>query len=187
MPSLHQPFIHWPKRSKALRIIVVEDNLSVAKGLRYFLEDAGHAVDLFHDGAEALEFLKDDAADMLVIQRVYRGRNRKVRLAGTGRSDAKNDGRIVDGIDVFALPEGLGANNPPAADRDAAPQEQRDRFPGVGAIPDEIAGRDHGQAGFRVEQGRKRVEIGVSAPEQHQRAVGCFGQLSRSLTARPPC
>lgn len=50
-----------------MRIIVVEDNLSVARGLRYFLEDAGHAVDLFNDGAEALEVLKDDAADMVVL------------------------------------------------------------------------------------------------------------------------
>ncbi|MEL6958668.1 MAG: response regulator transcription factor [Pseudomonadota bacterium] len=50
-----------------MRIVVVEDNISVAKGLRYYLEDAGHAVDLFHDGAEADAFLKGDNADIVVL------------------------------------------------------------------------------------------------------------------------
>lgn len=50
-----------------MRIIVVEDNISVAKGLRYYLEDAGHAVDLFHDGHEAAAFLHDDNGDIVVL------------------------------------------------------------------------------------------------------------------------
>ncbi len=50
-----------------MRIVVVEDNLSVAKGIRYHLQDAGHAVDLFHNGAEAAAFLSSDTADMVVL------------------------------------------------------------------------------------------------------------------------
>ncbi len=50
-----------------MRILVIEDNISVAKGLRYYLQDAGHAVDLLHDGAEAEAFLRDDAADIVVL------------------------------------------------------------------------------------------------------------------------
>lgn len=50
-----------------MRIVVVEDNISVAKGLRYYLQDAGHAVDLLHDGAEAAAFLEEDNADMVVL------------------------------------------------------------------------------------------------------------------------
>ncbi|MEL6550313.1 MAG: response regulator transcription factor [Pseudomonadota bacterium] len=50
-----------------MRIVVVEDNISVAKGLRYALEDAGHSVDLFHDGGDAEHFLKSDDADMVVL------------------------------------------------------------------------------------------------------------------------
>jgi len=50
-----------------LRIVVVEDNLSIAKGIRYHLEDAGHAVDLLHDGGEAAAFLHDDDADIIVL------------------------------------------------------------------------------------------------------------------------
>lgn len=50
-----------------MRIVVVEDNLSIAKGIRYHLEDAGHAVDLLHDGDEAAAFLRDDDADIIVL------------------------------------------------------------------------------------------------------------------------
>lgn len=50
-----------------MRIVVVEDNISMAKGLRYYLQDAGHAVDLLHDGAEASAFLRDEPADIIVL------------------------------------------------------------------------------------------------------------------------
>lgn len=50
-----------------MRIVLVEDNIAVAKGLRYHLEDAGHAVDVLHDGAEASQFLRDDGADIVVL------------------------------------------------------------------------------------------------------------------------
>lgn len=50
-----------------MRIVVVEDNISVAKGIMYHLQDAGHAVDLLHDGSEAAVFLRDDNADIAVL------------------------------------------------------------------------------------------------------------------------
>ena len=50
-----------------MRIVVVEDNISVAKGIRYYLEDEGHAVDLLFDGGEAAAFLKTDDADIAVL------------------------------------------------------------------------------------------------------------------------
>lgn len=50
-----------------MRIVVVEDNMSVAKGIRYYLQDVGHAVDMLHDGAAADTFLRDDAADLVVL------------------------------------------------------------------------------------------------------------------------
>ncbi len=46
---------------------MVEDNIAVAKGVAYRLRDEGHAVDLLHDGAEALEFLRDEAADLIIL------------------------------------------------------------------------------------------------------------------------
>lgn len=55
------------ERGARVRIVVVEDNQSIAKGIRYHLQDAGHAVDLFHDGAEAAAFLVDDRSDIVII------------------------------------------------------------------------------------------------------------------------
>ncbi|WP_299412227.1 response regulator transcription factor [uncultured Sulfitobacter sp.] len=50
-----------------MRITLVEDNISLAKGITYRLEDAGHAVDALHDGAQAQEFLRDDGADLVIL------------------------------------------------------------------------------------------------------------------------
>ncbi|WP_320414778.1 response regulator transcription factor [Palleronia sp. THAF1] len=50
-----------------MRIVVVEDDISVAKGIGYYLQDAGHTVDLLHEGAEADAFLAHDDADIVVM------------------------------------------------------------------------------------------------------------------------
>ncbi len=50
-----------------MRIVVVEDNISVAKGICYHLQDLGHAVDVLHDGGEADAFLRHDNADLVVL------------------------------------------------------------------------------------------------------------------------
>lgn len=51
----------------AMRITLVEDNISLAKGICYRLEDAGHAVDLLHDGLEAQSYLAGDGADLVIL------------------------------------------------------------------------------------------------------------------------
>ena len=95
-----------------MRIVLVEDNISVAKGLRYHLEDAGHAVDVLHDGAEADAFLQDDGADIVVLdinlpnmdgltvlrQMRHRGDMRPVLML-TARSDLQDK---VQGLDAGA-------------------------------------------------------------------------------------
>lgn len=40
-------------RYSCMRIVIVEDNESVAKGIAYVLRDAGHALDMIHDGLQA--------------------------------------------------------------------------------------------------------------------------------------
>lgn len=50
-----------------MRIAIIEDNESVAKGIGFVLTDEGHAVDLVHDGAEADGFLCDDGADLIIL------------------------------------------------------------------------------------------------------------------------
>lgn len=50
-----------------MRILVVEDNISVAKGIRYYLQDTGHAVDMLHNGAEADMVIRDEDVDIVVL------------------------------------------------------------------------------------------------------------------------
>lgn len=50
-----------------MRIILVEDNLSLAKGIENALKDQGHAVDHLEDGLAADGFLAHHSADVAVI------------------------------------------------------------------------------------------------------------------------
>ncbi|MEL7081937.1 MAG: response regulator transcription factor, partial [Pseudomonadota bacterium] len=73
-----------------MRIVVVEDNENVAKGIAYRLRDIGYAVDLLHDGNAADEFLAGDGADLAVIDINLPGLDglslvRKMRARGDGR------------------------------------------------------------------------------------------------------
>lgn len=50
-----------------MRFAVVEDNETLANGIAHQLRDQGHAVDVLNDGAEALDFLRQDSADILIL------------------------------------------------------------------------------------------------------------------------
>jgi len=50
-----------------MRIALVEDNSSLAKGISYRLEDSGHAVDVLIDGNDAEAFLKTESADLIIL------------------------------------------------------------------------------------------------------------------------
>lgn len=50
-----------------MRIVIVEDNVSLAKGIAYRLRDEGHSVDVLHDGDEADLFLRQEASDLLIL------------------------------------------------------------------------------------------------------------------------
>lgn len=50
-----------------MRITLIEDNASLAKGIRYCLEDTGHAVDHLSDGDAAERFLRSDGADLIIL------------------------------------------------------------------------------------------------------------------------
>lgn len=50
-----------------MRILIIEDNESVAKGIAYQLQDRGHATDLISDGQEADEFLLNDENDLIIL------------------------------------------------------------------------------------------------------------------------
>lgn len=50
-----------------MRIVLIEDNEGLAKGLSAALRDHGFAVDWLADGAEGARFLRDEGADIAII------------------------------------------------------------------------------------------------------------------------
>ncbi|SMX51268.1 response regulator transcription factor [Actibacterium lipolyticum] len=50
-----------------MRIAIIEDNESIAKGIAYRLEDRGHATDIIDEGICADEFLRDDKNDLIIL------------------------------------------------------------------------------------------------------------------------
>lgn len=50
-----------------MRIAIIEDNDSVAKGIAYRMQDQGHAVDVIRDGSAAEEFLRSDENDVVIL------------------------------------------------------------------------------------------------------------------------
>ncbi|MFT6656368.1 MAG: DNA-binding response OmpR family regulator, partial [Marinomonas primoryensis] len=55
------------KEGIGLRILVVEDDLSLADGLVTALKREGYTVDLLHDGIHALEALANEVFDLVVL------------------------------------------------------------------------------------------------------------------------
>ncbi len=50
-----------------MRILILEDNLTLANGLKSALEQAGYAVDLLHDGQQGANLLKFQVYDLLLL------------------------------------------------------------------------------------------------------------------------
>lgn len=50
-----------------MRIAIVEDNVVLANGIAHQLRDQGHAVNVLHDGQDALTFLTQDSADLVIL------------------------------------------------------------------------------------------------------------------------
>ncbi|NVK30158.1 MAG: response regulator transcription factor [Gammaproteobacteria bacterium] len=50
-----------------MRIVIVEDNESLARAIAYRLRSRGHSVDHLVDGAEAARFLQREGADLVIL------------------------------------------------------------------------------------------------------------------------
>ena len=73
-----------------MRIALVEDNVSLAKGIAYQLRDAGHSVDVLHNGDEADTFLKQEGGDLVILDINLPGRSGLDLLADLrGRDDPR--------------------------------------------------------------------------------------------------
>jgi len=61
------------KRASTRRILVVEDEESLAIGVRDALEHAGFSVDVVHDGVGALERIRENKPDLIVLDLMLPG------------------------------------------------------------------------------------------------------------------
>ncbi|MEO1248378.1 MAG: response regulator, partial [Pseudomonadota bacterium] len=50
-----------------MRITVVEDNIGLARGIAYRLQDDGHSVDILENGTDADLFLQQEHADLVIL------------------------------------------------------------------------------------------------------------------------
>ena len=95
-----------------MRIILVEDNETLAKGISYRMEDAGHSVDVLNDGSVADLYLKTDRGDVVILDINLPGMDglavlRNMRARGDKRPvimlSARSDTRTrVAGLDMGA-------------------------------------------------------------------------------------
>ncbi|MBW4709723.1 response regulator transcription factor [Roseobacter sp. YSTF-M11] len=58
-----------------MRIVLVEDNQSLRKGITYRLTDDGHAVDALDNGDDADQFLKQEDCDLVILDINLPGRD----------------------------------------------------------------------------------------------------------------
>ena len=54
-------------RSRKIRIVIIEDTVTLSNAIAYRLRDRGHAVDVLHDGLEADTYLRNEGADLIVL------------------------------------------------------------------------------------------------------------------------
>ena len=70
-----------------MRIVLVEDNKSLAKGIAYRLRDDGHSVDVLHDGHDAEAFLVQESSDLVILDINLPGKSGTELLADLRRRD----------------------------------------------------------------------------------------------------
>lgn len=65
----------------------MEDNVSLAKGIAYRLQDEGHSVDVLHDGSAAELFLAQEPSDLVILDINLPGKSGIELLMGLRRND----------------------------------------------------------------------------------------------------
>ncbi len=95
-----------------MRIVLVEDNEALRKGITYRLSDEGHAIDALDDGDDADQFLSQEDSDLVILDINLPGQSglevlRNMRLRGDDRpvilltARARTEDR-VEGLDSGA-------------------------------------------------------------------------------------
>jgi two-component system OmpR family response regulator len=146
-------------RSGKIRIVIIEDNVTLSSAISYRLKDRGHAVDILHDGLEADMYLRKEGADLIVLD---------INLPG------------MSGLDVLYALRQRGAQTPVILL--TARIETRDRVLGLDRGADDYLVKpfemDELEARIRALSRRKNLEY--SAHETLGRLV--FDRSTRQVT-----
>lgn len=145
---------------ETIRIVVVEDNPSLANAIAYRLRDRGHAADVVADGAVADRFLAQEGADLVVLD---------INLPGlSGLEVLRAMRRRGDGTPVILL---------------TARSDTRDRVTGLDAGADDYLVKpfamDELEARIRALSRRKALDYGA------REAIGAlaFDRAARQVWA----
>ena len=157
-----------------MRITLVEDNTSLAKGITYRLEDVGHAVDVLGCGAAAEAYLKTDTSDLIILDINLPGLDGLTLLKGlrargdsrpvillTARAETKDRVLGLDAgaddylIKPFEMAE-LEARVRALLRRRAIPQRQVEM---LGPLTFDVAGRQLTCGGSEIDVPRREMSI----------------------------
>lgn len=143
-----------------MRIVLVEDNVSLAKGIAYRLRDEGHSVDVLHDGAEAELFLEQEESDLIILDINLPGRSGIDLLTDLRR---KSDPRPVILLTARSSTE----------DRVAGLDAGADDYLAKPFAMDELAARVRALGRRKATAPRRQIALGplVLDPEQHELAL----------------
>ena len=152
-----EPFIKLSWQGVSLiRITLIEDNASLAKGISYRLQDTGHAVDVLGDGAMAEAYKVDDDADLVILE---------INLHGT------------DGLTFLAQMRARGAMRPLILL--TARAETQDRVTGLDAGADDYLIKP-----FEMDELEARVRALLRRRATPQTKMLSVGRLRYDTSAR---
>jgi two-component system OmpR family response regulator len=167
--------------AKKMRIAIIEDNESVAKGIAYRMQDRGHATDILNDGLAADDFLRSDGNEIIILD---------INLPGTDgitilkRMRARGDHRPVLLLTArsatVARVSGLDAG---ADDYLVKPFEMDELEARIRAlsrrVPQKVA-TDYTMGGLRYVPDERKVTIHGQAMELPRRELSLLDALMRA-------
>lgn len=140
-----------------MRIVIIEDNRTLAEGMGLVLRDEGHSVDILQDGRDGLAFLRtEEAADIIILD---------VNLPG------------LDGLNLISALRRDGCDTPCICL--SALGETGDRIAGLDAGADDYLVKP-----FEMSELKARIRALLRRKPQVARQAEPFGALTFERAAR---
>lgn len=164
-----------------MRIALIEDCRSLAKGVAYRLKDDGHAVDVLHDGAEAEHFLAREDADIIILDITLPSKSGLDVLRDLRR---RGDPRLVMLLTARTSTEdrvaGLDAGADDYLAKPFAMDELSARVRALGRRKTEAPRREVGIGGLRFDLDTPQVFAGEEAVAIPRREIAVLAALAEA-------